>query len=308
MKIDDFHNIFAKERGYMEKLISVIMSAYNEREIEFESSINSILNQNYENIELIIVNDNPQNEKLGHYLNNISDKRVKLIKNDSNIGLVNSLNKALSICNGEYIARMDADDISYKNRFQEQIVFLETGKYDLIGSSIELIDENNCHIKNKWSPTDPIELANKLKRQNILPHPTWFGKKELFVNLNGYRNVPRCEDYDFLLRALKKNCRIGCTNSILLKYRIRSDSVTQSGYSEQYVLTKYLQNAFIQNKMDLKSIENYINSDKYAKEVCEYKKFRNAKENIKTKHFSYLDLKEFILSRYLKELLIDKLF
>ena len=60
--------------------------------------------------------------------------------------------------------------------------------------------------------------------------------------------------------------------------------------------------------MDLKSIENYINSDKYANEVCEYKKFRNAKENIKTKHFSYLDLKEFILSRYLKELLIDKLF
>ena len=123
----------------MEKLISVIMSAYNEREIEFESSINSILNQNYENIELIIVNDNPQNEKLGHYLNNISDKRVKLIKNDSNIGLVSSLNKALSICNGEYIARMDADDISYKNRFQEQIVFLETGKYDLIGRLMRII-------------------------------------------------------------------------------------------------------------------------------------------------------------------------
>ncbi len=291
----------------MEKMISVIMSTYNETIEELKSSVESILNQTYKNIELIIVDDNPQNMDIKTYLDNILDRRVKVIYNEKNLGLVNSLNKALLQCNGFYIARMDADDISCKIRLQEQIEFLEKGNYDLIGSSIELIDENGNHIKNMHFPSDTNALYHKLKRKNILAHPTWLGKKKLFFDLNGYRNIPRCEDYDFILRAINNGSKIGCIDSILLKYRIRSNSITQSGYSEQYILSKYLSKLARKNFIKMESIEKYIGSIEYSNDISDYKKFKCAKDNIKKRCFRCDDIMCFFSSRYLKELIRDKL-
>ena len=290
----------------MEKLISVIMSTYNETIEELKSSIESILNQTYKNIEFIIVDDNPQNEDIKNYLDSIVDRRVTVIYNEKNLGLVDSLNKALLHCNGFYIARMDADDISCKTRFQEQMDYLEKGNYDLIGSNIELIDENGRHIKNKQVPSDTNILYHKLMRKNILAHPTWFGKKSLFIDLNGYRHIPRCEDYDFILRAINKDCKIGCVNSILLKYRIRTNSITQSGYSEQYVLSKFLSNLARKNCMEIENIEKYIDSSEYLNDISDYKKFKCAKDNIKKGYLRFNDIVCFFSSRYLKELIKDK--
>ena len=78
----------------MSKLVTIIMSTYNETEVELRESINSVLNQTYTNFEYIIVNDNPKNANLARVLNQLSDKRIKIIQNKNNKGLVWSLNRA----------------------------------------------------------------------------------------------------------------------------------------------------------------------------------------------------------------------
>lgn len=107
------------------ELVSVLMSVYNEPIDYIEKSVNSILRQTYRNFEFIIVVDNPSNDFLCEYLKRIEVEHdnVHIEINDKNMGLVKSLNKGLSFCNGRYIARMDADDISDKNRIEEQVFF-----------------------------------------------------------------------------------------------------------------------------------------------------------------------------------------
>ena len=109
-------------------IISVIMSVYNEPLDWVQESIDSILQQTFGNFEFIIINDNPNNKELFDFLitNKIKDNRIIIINNDENIGLTKSLNKGLERAKGEYIARMDADDISLPERLEKQINFLNT--------------------------------------------------------------------------------------------------------------------------------------------------------------------------------------
>ena len=94
------------------ELVSVIMSTYNTDSEMLKESINSILNQTYKNIELIIVNDGSNKDDL-KVIKSFNDNRIRVVNNKVNEGLAISLNKAIDISNGIYIARMDSDDISY---------------------------------------------------------------------------------------------------------------------------------------------------------------------------------------------------
>lgn len=107
--------------------ISVVMSIYKEPVEWMRQSIDSILNQTYSDFEFIIINDKPDRDENAHLLNEYAqkDNRIKIITNEENIGLTKSLNKGLEIAQGEYIARMDADDVSMPDRFQKQVKFLD---------------------------------------------------------------------------------------------------------------------------------------------------------------------------------------
>ena len=129
----------------MKHKISVIMACYNEEKEWVRESINSILGQSFDDFEYIIVLDNPNNKLLRDYLEEIKkiDDRIKLIINDKNEGLVSSLNKAIKYSTGEYIARMDSDDISMNNRLEIQYEYLENNpEISLISSKAIIINEN----------------------------------------------------------------------------------------------------------------------------------------------------------------------
>ena len=120
-------------------LISVLMGIYNipSKEV-LEKSINSILNQSYKNIEFIIIDDGSTNDTY-KWAKEITknDKRVILKKNEKNLGLTKTLNKCLKLATGEFIARMDGDDYSHKDRFEKQLSFLKNNKeYQLVGCNI----------------------------------------------------------------------------------------------------------------------------------------------------------------------------
>lgn len=247
-------------------LISIIMSVFNERGSWLTQSIESILNQSYENIEFIIVLDNPDNIELKNILLDYSkkDKRIILLLNDYNIGLVRSLNKALFTSKGEYIARMDADDISHKDRLYKQLNYLNDNNLDLIGSNVNLFNEadgifftTNKLITHKY-------LVKMLAAGTIgIVHPTFFARRKVFDTLQGYKMCLHAEDQEFLSRVIANNYQVGNTPEILLNCRYHSNSVTKSNAVYTYRMSRYSSKAF---RNYLKTGE-YIFDENYHKKI-----------------------------------------
>ena len=124
-------------------LVSIIMGVYNE-EKTLERCLDSIIAQTYDNWELIVCDDCSDDGTVGILEKYIKkDNRIKLLRNEKNIRLAASLNKCLDAAKGEYIARMDADDISLPNRLEKQVKFLEEHEdIDCVGSNMVVFDES----------------------------------------------------------------------------------------------------------------------------------------------------------------------
>lgn len=230
-----------------EELISVIMSTYNEKEEWIINSINSILNQTYSNLEIIITQDNPDNLNLTYLLREYQkkDSRIKLIINQQNIGLVSSLNNALKICNGNYVARMDADDIADIKRIEEEFKYLKKNNYDIIGCEVQTINEFGNVINPKaFKYRSDKSIKKYIKFASPLAHPTWLVKKEVYTKLCGYRNITSCEDYDFLIRAFNSGYKIGICKGVFLSYRINKNSISHSNLLKQSLSANFLHQNF----------------------------------------------------------------
>ncbi|MDT2802005.1 glycosyltransferase [Vagococcus lutrae] len=228
------------------ELISVIMTVYNETENWLELSINSILNQTYRNIEFVIIIDTVDKKTIQiveKLCNN--DERCIIVKNERNIGLVQSLNKAIQYSNGEYIARMDADDIARLNRLEIQHKLLVQKNVDFIFSNVDLIDENNrlVRVGNKIERNSST-VSKILPVGNISKHPTWFLKKNVYVKNKGYREVSYAEDYDFILRALLQKAKIYQMEEVTLYYRYRKSSISRMNSLIQYKNSRFLRKAY----------------------------------------------------------------
>ena len=267
-------------------LVSIIMSTYKEEEIFLRQAIESILNQSYKDFEYIIILDNPDNNLhiriIKEYAN--LDKRIKFYVNEKNRGLTASLNKGLGLAKGKYICRMDADDISINKRIENQKRYLEENNYDLIGGISQMIDENGKSIYSiKKVPTNMDKIKKALRYNQIISHPTWFGKKEVFEKLNGYRNMPLCEDYDFTLRAVLNGYKISNIDETVLKYRMTSSSISRSNLYEQYLFARFITKKYSKNKIaDIKEAKQYVNNHNDDRKAKRYLK-ANARFNIALK-------------------------
>lgn len=274
-------------------LISIIMACYNEKLEWIEQSIESILNQTYRNIEFIVVCDNPKNYELKQMLLKYKekDKRIKVILNEKNLGLIKSLNTALVECNGQYIARMDADDVSHLDRIDKQVSFLERNKnIDLVMSYANTIDESGKKIgKKKLSPVKTDKIKNTLKTRNISVHPTWMFRSNILVDLKGYNEVKYVEDYEFLCRCITQGYSINTIPEILLDYRIRRDSVCNSNRLLQQanfqIVNKFykqiLKYGGIISKEYLENEINKCNLSKFQNNVDKAKQLINSNKYIK---------------------------
>lgn len=279
-------------------LVSVIMSTYKEEEIFLRQAIESILNQTYKDFEYIIILDNPDNNLhiriIKEYAN--LDKRIKFYVNEKNMGLTASLNKGLGLAKGKYICRMDADDISINKRIENQKRYLEENNYDLIGGISQMIDENGKSIYSiKKVPTNMDKIKKALRYNQIISHPTWFGKKEVFEKLNGYRNMPLCEDYDFTLRAVLNGYKISNIDETVLKYRMTSSSISRSNLYEQYLFARFITKKYSENKIaDIKEAKQYVNNHNDDRKAKRYLK-ANARFNIALKDIEEKKYFKFII-------------
>lgn len=156
--------------------ISVVMPAYN-AEKYIGQAIESILNQTYSNFEFIIINDG-SNDKTKEVILSYKDDRIIYLENERNFGIVVTLNKGLEKANGEYIARMDADDIAEPNRFEKQIKYLDKNiEIGVLGSGICTFGEN-IESKKRLFTTNADQLKAELIFSSCIAHPTVMIRKE----------------------------------------------------------------------------------------------------------------------------------
>lgn len=210
-------------------IISVVVPIYN-TESYLKLAIDSILNQSVVDIEVILIDDCSSDQSLQICEDYARvDSRVRVLKRAKNGGIVSALNDGLSAVRGEYIARMDADDISMPERFSEQLDYLRRNpEVGLCGTSIEIIDPNNKVIAIRLAETDPRLVRSLLKYFSPIAHPTWMIRKSVLDKLGGYRDVAPVEDYDFLNRVVLNGFSIGNTKYVGLKYRILPTSISST--------------------------------------------------------------------------------
>lgn len=190
----------------MKKIVklSVVMSVYNGSDF-IKSSIECILNQTYKDFEFIIINDG-STDNSSDIIESYAkiDERI-IVVNQVNIGLTKSLNKAIAVAKGVYIARQDVDDISDKYRFEKQIKILDQNKnINIVSCWYNVIDESNCKIAYRKPSIDIIKLIKTLKKENIICHSSVMFRKSDFYNVGKYDETRRyAQDYDLWKRLNK---------------------------------------------------------------------------------------------------------
>lgn len=288
-------------------IVSCLMANYNTNKGFLKAAIDSILSQTLDAFELIIIDDCSTDdgfEVLKEYAK--SDDRIKLYRNERNMGLPLSLNRALEYATCDYIARMDTDDVAMSDRFEKQFEYLVNNELDLVGAEVNRMDENGKIVAfntNKSYP--PKTVSQILSVSNYVVHPTWFAKREVYFALNGYRDINSCEDYDFLLRAKFADFKIGIADNVLLNYRFNTNSISRKNALRQIVTSNYLsKNEKSIDAIDVEKLKEYVGkrlSDKkcakYAVAAVYFEKFCVELKNSKLKAMKFLAL-SLLKSRY----------
>ena len=179
-------------------LVSILLPAYNAEKFIIEA-INSITNQTYNNLEIIVINDG-STDTTEEKVNNINDDRIKLINNEFNLGLIETLNKGIGFCNGKYIARMDADDISYLDRIELQVQKMEeSDEFGICGTWFETFNKSQSSGVSKYkSSNDEIQIH--LLYQIHLCHGTAMFRKEVFDYFKFDKKYAHAEDFELWSR------------------------------------------------------------------------------------------------------------
>ena len=194
------------------------MSVYNSEKYIVDS-IESILSQTFTDFEFIIIDDG-STDNTARILSNFLDPRITVIHNEKNIGLVASLNIGIAIAHGEYIARMDADDISLPDRFAQQIEYLKQHpEVGVVGGWYQWMNVDGKPMRVVRFPVHD----NVLRWQLIvdvppLCHPSVMMRKKAIKSVGGYANYLFAQDYD-LWRRLSMGWKINNLPMVLLKRR-----------------------------------------------------------------------------------------
>lgn len=238
--------------------VSVIMGVYNvKNKIHLEEAINSILNQTFCDFEFIICDDGSTDdtyERVEEFI--AKDDRCILIRNKINQGLAKTLNNCIEIAKGEYIARMDADDRSLKNRLYEQVKYLDSHPtIAVLGTQAFFIDHNGKRYK-EFRRKINVTLNDTIKNSNII-HPSVMIRKNVLNQVNNYsvnKLTTRAEDYDLWCKIAFEGYEIKNLNSFLFEYREDIGDYKKRKYKhriEEYHLKKYWIKRTSNKKIDL---------------------------------------------------------
>ena len=222
-------------------LISVIIPYYKKKEYII-SSINSVLNQTYKNLEIIIIYDD-LNKKDLNLLKKIKkkDKRIKIYINKKNLGAGRSRNKGIKLSKGIFVAFLDSDDLWKKNKLKKQIFFMKKNGINASHTSYTIINSNNKIIGSR----NAKDMSYKLLLKSCdIGLSTVILKKEIITNKIKFANIKTKEDYVLWLKITLNNNKIFALKDNLTKWRKLEDSLSSSKLQKIYdgylVYRKYM--------------------------------------------------------------------
>ena len=210
------------------RAVSVILPAYN-CEKYIGKAIESVLQQTFTDFELIIINDG-STDKTEARIHQFADPRIIYLQNPENKGLIYTLNRAIEVAKGNYIARMDSDDICVQERLVKQKEYLDQHpETAMVATTINFIDANG-NDNGMW-PLDrkmisPALIRSKMPFENCIAHPSIMIRADILKKLKYNPRQVNIEDYDLWLRMLNRGHVIGKINQPLLWYRMHDDSIT----------------------------------------------------------------------------------
>jgi len=208
--------------------VSVIIPVYN-AEKYIKEAVDSVLGQTYRDLEIIIVDDGSTDDT-GKILDSYDDARIRVVRQE-NQGVVRALNKAINTARGEYIVRMDADDISLPERVEKEVRFLDAHKnVGLVGSSFIRVDEDG----GEAGPYKAGEEADGTGRNYPFCQGSVTFRKECAQKAGLYREgLESVEDYDLWLR-ISEISDVAVISEPLGKYRVHFNSASISDCFQQY--------------------------------------------------------------------------
>lgn len=248
--------------------VTVLMTVYNAEEY-LEEAIQSILRQDFYDYEFLIINDGSpdasgvildRHEKL--------DERIRVVT-QKNIGLVASLNKGIRLAKGEYIARMDADDISMSKRLSRQVDFLDNHPgVVLVGGGFEIIDEEGNFVDRIFAPLKDRDIRRCFTIKNTFGHASVMYRREAVIQAGLYNdNVGPTEDLDLWMR-LGKIGELAALPYCLMRYRVNRNGISNTKSQQQMHYTQILTQQYrkgyeadVLSRKDIKqTAEEYFNS------------------------------------------------
>lgn len=239
--------------------LSVVLPVYNTKECYLREAIESILNQTFTDFEFIIINDGSTDNSVEKVILSYTDNRIRYIKQE-NQGIARSLNNGFALAQGEYIARMDADDISLPERFAKQIAFLDAHQdISLCGTAITKFRKDKTRVI--IYPSEPRILD--CLQMTCVAHPTVMLRITDFRKYNlEYNPDYKCEDYELWSRALRY-LKFYNISEPLLHYRIHENNLsvqtnimTESEIRVRENIINFLtENENLRNKLRKKYIE-----------------------------------------------------
>lgn len=225
--------------------ISVIMSVYN-GESYLEETLQSLINQTFKNWELIVIND-CSNDSTAEILEKYSQKdaRIKVHTNEANLKLPASLNKAISLSEGKYIARMDADDICLPDRFEKQYKFMEENcDVDLSSCRFMTVKNGVYASGGAGGRYDCDAIRAMLLMANPILHPGVIAKAEVMKQFNYDTTLTCTEDLELWTRLAMNNKNIQILPECLLIYRLHDKQITSTTLERQHTEVMKIQNKY----------------------------------------------------------------
>jgi len=213
-------------------LVSVLMPNYNGSGY-LKAAIESILEQSYQHFEFVIVDDCSTDnswEIIKEYADR--DERIIPIRNEENSGVARSLNHGLQFCKGEWVARMDSDDISHHDRLLNQLDFLHSTDSDVCGCAMTIIDENGVKSGVRHYPAHVD--SKEISLESPVAHPTVVFRTDLLHKSGSYNEIfESAEDYELWLRFFRDGAKFVNCNERLYLYRIHSLQVKNLNTKKQ---------------------------------------------------------------------------
>ena len=242
-------------------LLSVIMPVYNGERF-LRQAVDSILSQTFKDFELIIINDG-SSDSTEDIILSYKDKRIRYVKNEKNLRLIKTLNKGLGLASGQFVSRMDADDVAHPLLFEKQIEAFNLDKsIDIVNiSTYELCEDGTKYRKSLRVLNYQTETLKYVEIfENQITHPGIMVKADKIKHYK-YKDdgsVVNFEDVDLWIRMLCDGCKCVTLEDRLLFYRINNSSITRTVGSKRNMLrTKYL-SQLLDDKFGIKVSERVL--------------------------------------------------